>query len=403
MPATTPIAAGVAVNEPREKKHGSRAFILPGKTDTIFLVIVLVLLSIGLIMMFSASYASAYYYKGNSAHYILRQLPFAILGVIGMLAVSKFDYHILHRFSWIGYGVSLILLIIVLKMPEISGVHRWIIIGPINFQPSEIAKFAVVLLYSDVISRTSEKKMRTFKLGLLRFLLFLLPIVVLMLREPHLSGTVLICALAAVLLFIGGTNIWYFVAGTLLVAAAVVFVILDPDILKIIAQYADTRIEVWLDPFSDAQVTGFQTVQSLYAIGSGGIMGVGIGNSRQKHLYLPEPYNDFIFAIVCEELGFVGATLILAIFALLVWRGMLIAKQSRDRFGALLSAGLTAQVGIQTFLNVAVVTNTIPNTGISLPFFSYGGTSLVMLLLEMGLVLSVARHTNSNPEKSEKE
>lgn len=378
-----------------EKKKGSRkgirALFLTGRMDLTFLVIVLVLLSIGLIMMFSASYAYAYYYKGNSLHYIARQLPFAVLGVIGMLFVSKIDYNFIRKFAWPVYAVSLVLLVIVLFMPETKGVRRWIYIGSASFQPSEIAKFAVVLLFAHLIVRYGPAKMRMTRYGVGTFAILLLPVVALMILEPHLSGTVLIVLLAAVMLFVGGTHPGWFIAGSVLLVGIISIVIIYPDILTIFAHYAGTRIEVWLDPFSDPINKGFQTLQSLYAIGSGGLMGTGIGGSRQKYLYLPEPYNDFIFAIVCEELGFVGATIVICIFALLVWRGFVIAARCRDRFGSLLATGLTAQVGIQAILNIAVVTNTIPNTGISLPFFSYGGTSLLMLLGEMGIVLAVSR------------
>ena len=382
----------------RMRRRGSIPLLLSGRMDWAFFFIVLVLLSIGLIMMFSASYVSAYYYKGNSLFYIKRQLAFGVLGVIVMLAASKIDYRIFRVAAWPLYAVSIVLLVIALLMPEVKGVHRWIYIGPINFQPSEIAKFAVVLLFAHKITQKGPTQMKRIGPGFIYFAGLLLPIVFLMVKEPHLSGTLLILGLAAVMLFIGGTNIYLFIAGVIAVGLAAFVVVVHPDILTVFAKYAGTRIEVWLDPFSDPLGAGFQTLQSLYAIGSGGLMGAGIGASRQKYLYLPEPYNDFIFAVVCEELGFIGATLILCIFALLVWRGLVIASRCRDRFGSLVAAGLTAQVGIQAILNVAVVTNTIPNTGISLPFFSYGGTSLVMLLGEMGIILAISRAASLEKE-----
>ena len=382
----------------RQKKRRGIPLLLSGRMDWAFFFIVLMLLSIGLVMMFSASYVSAYYYKGDSLYYIKRQLFFGVLGVFVMIAASKIDYRVFRVGAWPLYGASIVLLVVALLMPEVKGVHRWIYIGPFNFQPSEIAKFAVVLLFAHLIVRSGPARMRRIVPGFFLFGLLLLPIVVLMVMEPHLSGTILILGLAAVMLFVGGTNIWIFLAGVAAVVGLAAIVILNPDLLTVFAHYAGTRIEVWLDPFSDPLNAGFQTLQSLYAIGSGGLMGAGIGASRQKYLYLPEPYNDFIFAVVCEELGFVGATLILCIFALLVWRGLVIASRCRDRFGSLVAAGLTAQVGIQAILNVAVVTNTIPNTGISLPFFSYGGTSLVMLLGEMGIILAVSRMASLEKE-----
>ena len=363
-----------------------------GPMDAAFLIIVLVLLSIGLIMLFSASYANAYYLRGNSMHYIARQLPFAIGGVIAMLAASRFDYRYFKPIALPLYFVTLVLLVIVLFMPPLNGARRWIFIGPVNFQPSEIAKFMIVILFASVIC-VNGAKMKTFKHGILPFVVLLAPIVFLMLKEPHLSGTVLILMISLVMMFIGGTDARWFIGGGILAVLGVAAVIANPDIMTLFTHYAGDRVTVWLGPFSDALDTGFQTVQSLYAIGSGGLMGVGIGASRQKYLYLPEPYNDFIFAIVCEELGFLGATIIILIFALLIWRGFVIAVRCQDRFGSLVAAGLTAQVGLQTLLNIAVVTNTLPNTGISLPFFSYGGTSLLMLLGEMGIILSISRNT----------
>ncbi len=358
--------------------------------DTTFLVIVLVLVSLGLIMMFSASYANAFYLRNNSLFYISRQLPFALLGVVIMIVASHVDYRIFKPLSVPLYVVTLVLLVVVLFMKPLNGARRWIFIGPLNFQPSEIAKFAVVILFASLIC-VNFQRMNTVRYGILPFLLALAPIVLLMLQEPHLSGTVLILSLGIVMMFIGGTDARWFAAGAIVATVAVAAVIFNPDLLTSLAHYAGDRIEVWLDPFSDPKDKGFQTVQSLYAIASGGLMGTGIGASRQKYLYLPEPYNDFIFAIVCEELGFVGATLIICLFALLVWRGFVIAARCPDRFGALVAAGLTAQVGIQTLLNIAVVTNSVPNTGISLPFFSYGGTSLLMLLGQMGVILSISR------------
>ena len=358
--------------------------------DTTFLVIVLVLVSLGLIMMFSASYANAFYLKNNSLFYISRQLPFALMGVTIMIMASHVDYRIFKPLSLPLYGVTLVLLVVVLFMPPLNNARRWIFIGPLNFQPSEIAKFAVVILFAS-LTCVNFQQMKTVRYGILPFVGALAPIVLLMLREPHLSGTVLILSLGIVMMFIGGTDARWFVAGAIVATVAIAAVIFNPDLLTSLAHYAGDRVTVWLDPFSDPKDKGFQTVQSLYAIASGGLMGTGIGASRQKYLYLPEPYNDFIFAIVCEELGFVGATLIICLFALLVWRGFVIASRCPDRFGALVAAGLTAQVGIQTLLNIAVVTNSVPNTGISLPFFSYGGTSLLMLLGEMGVILSISR------------
>ena len=356
--------------------------------DVPFLVILLALLCYGLIMLFSAGYAVALYRRGDAYTYIRPQLLFAALGVAAMYAASLVDYHIWHKLAWPIMGLSLILLVIVLFMPEYNGCKRWIVLpGLGTLQPSEIAKFAVVLVFSHIISLNHDR-MHSFAGGVLPFGLILGVVTVLMLLEPHLSGTLLILAIGAILMFVGGTGLrWFALAGAGGAAAVAAAVVLVPDLVP----YAQDRLATWLDPFADPLGDGHQTIQSLYAIGSGGAAGVGLGNSRQKYLYVPEPQNDFIFSILCEELGFIGAACVMLLFLLLLVRGMIIATRAADRFGALLVVGFVAQVVLQAVLNIAVVTNTIPNTGISLPFFSSGGTSLMMLLGEMGIVLSVSR------------
>ena len=374
-----------------EKLFGKKTKVTYRPMDTTFLIIVLILITTGLIMMFSASYANAYYLKdGNSTFYISRQIGAVLFGFLVMGIASMVDHRIYRLLAIPIYILTLILLVVVLFMPPLNNARRWIFIGPINFQPSEIAKFAIVILFASLICRNFQK-MRTFLYGVLPFMLLMAPIIILMRFEPHLSGIILIFMIGVIMMFIGGTHPGWYILGVSAIAVAVTAVIAKPDLLTIFAEYAGTRIEVWLDPTIDPQGKGFQTLQSLYAIASGGLMGTGIGGSRQKYLYLPEPYNDFIFAIICEELGFMGATLIICLFALLIWRGFVIAVRCPDRFGSLVAAGLTTQVGLQTLLNIAVVTNTLPNTGISLPFFSYGGTSLVMLMGEMGIILAISR------------
>ena len=358
-----------------------------GKMDITFLSIVLILFTVGLVMLFSASYAYSLEYYGNSYRFISRQ---AILGVIGvgiMLFISKINYHFWRKFAWIAFGISTILLIILLVLPPmVSGmdVKRWFVVGPINFQPSEIAKFSIILLFSSLIA-ANYNAMK--KLGFVGFLVGILGFTcVLIVAEPHLSATLLVLLIGVVLMIVGGLAKKFIVAGGLIGAAGIVVFMLSGAI-----SYVKDRLDYWIDPWADATGKGFQTIQSLLAIGSGGILGRGIGQSRQKYLWVPEPHNDFIFSIVCEELGLVGAVVIIVLFCLLVWRGFYIAMHSQDKFGALLVIGLTFQVGLQAMLNIWVVTNTIPNTGISLPFFSYGGTSLLILLAEMGIVLSVSR------------
>ena len=356
--------------------------------DLPFLLLILTLVAFGLIMLGSASWAVGLYRRGDAYAYLRPQLLFAAVGLAALWAASRVDYHIYHRLAWPLLGLSLVLLAVVLFMPEYNGCKRWIVLpGLGTLQPSEIAKFSEVLVFSHIIA-LNQSRMDQFRVGVLPFAAILGVVAVLMLLEPHLSGTLLILAIGAVLMFVGGTGLrWFGLAGAGALTALSLALVLLPDLVP----YAADRLSSWLDPFADPLGDGHQTIQSLYAIGSGGATGLGLGNSRQKHLYVPEPQNDFIFSILCEELGFVGAALVLLLFFLLLWRGLVIAVRAPDKFGALLAVGFVVQVCLQAVLNIAVVTNTIPNTGISLPFFSSGGTSLMMLLGEMGIVLSVSR------------
>lgn len=357
--------------------------------DAPLAIFVVILVVFGLVMLFSASYATAYYrFKGDSFHFIRPQAMFAGFGVVVMYIASRVDYHIFHRFAWPLMGVTIVLLIIVLFMPELNNARRWIFL-PIggNLQPSEVAKFAVIVLFAHIIS-VNHKRMKQFSYGVLPFLVILIVIAGLMLLEPHLSGTLLILGIGGIMMFVGGTGlIWFALAIAGAAAAVGGAVVLFPKLVP----YALGRIESWQNPWADALGDGHQIIQSMYAIGSGGLTGLGIGNSKQKHLYLPEPQNDFIFSVVCEELGFIGALLVILLFVALLLRGVYIAWHAKDKFGSMLVVGVIVQVTLQAVLNIAVVTKTIPNTGISLPFFSYGGTSLLMLLGEMGVVLSVSR------------
>lgn len=365
-------------------------FNTDGKMDITFLSLVLILLTIGLVMLFSASYAFSYENYGNSYRFIARQAIFAVAGVIVMLVVSTINYRIYRKFAWIFYFIVMAILIALLIMPPMlkgMDVKRWLVIGPINFQPSEFAKFAVVLLLSSLIA-ANYKLMEKF--GFVAFLLGLVAVpCALIVLEPHLSATVLVFCLGIVLLIVGGLAKKYIIGGIGVGVVGVAALIVSGAV-----SYASDRLQYWLNPWLDPSGKGFQTIQSLLAIGSGGILGRGIGQSRQKHLWVPEPHNDFIFSIVCEELGLIGAMVIIILFCLLVWRGFTIAMKANDKFGSLMAIGLTFQVGLQALLNIWVVTNTMPNTGISLPFFSYGGTSLLILLAEMGIVLSISRSTN---------
>ncbi len=357
--------------------------------DWPFATIIIILVTFGLVMVFSASTAYAYYrMDGDSFYYIRQQALFAVTGIFLMFAISFFDYHLLQKFAWPIMGVTFILLVVVLFMEPINGARRWINIGITTFQPSEIAKFAIIIIFAHIISVNYEK-MKTFKYGVLPFLVILGCVAGLMIAEPHLSGTILILGIGASMMFVGGTNPVYYILAILALVGLVVAVLYFNLI-----PYAWDRIHYWRDPFSDPSDNAYQTIQGMYAISSGGLFGLGIGNSRQKHLYVPEPANDFIFAILCEELGFVGAMLVIFLFLFLLMRGLYIAFNAKDKFGCMVVVGIVVQIILQAALNIAVVTNTIPNTGISLPFFSYGGTSLLMLLCEIGVVLSVSRQSS---------
>lgn len=371
---------------PRPIHTKLKMFSIRAGIDLPFFGLTLLILGIGLIMLFSSSYAYALAYKRDSLYYLKRQLIWALAGVVVMLGVSYFDYHKLHKLAIPLLLLSYALLVAVLFLPTYANAKRWIYIGSASFQPSEITKFALILTYAHFMS-IYYKNMTRFLTGIMPYVLIFGSTAMLLLLEPHLSCTMIIFAITVLMMFFGGVKVRWF--ALLLIALGIIgYIALFTDLIP----YASTRIEVWRDPFGyPNKDASHQTRQSLYAIGSGGLLGLGLGNSRQKYLYLPEPQNDFIFSVVCEELGLVGAVLILALFALLVWRGAVIALRAPDKFGTLLAMGLISQVGLQVLLNVAVVSNTIPNTGISLPFFSYGGTSLLMLLGEMGIVLSVSR------------
>ncbi len=382
----------------RRIKHS--LFSLGYGLDMPLFIFIMVLLAVGLVMLFSASYAYSYYNKGgDSFYYIKRQGIFAIAGVAAMLVVSTFDYHRFHGLAFLIYGVAILLLGMVLLFGKVLKLEsiappqgdaiRWLQLGPIGFQPSEVAKFAVITLCAHYISQHIDE-MGTLRYGVLPFLLIVgLPAALVML-ENHLSGTIILLGLGVILMFLGGTKLRYFVVGGVLVVGALLFLVVTKG------GYQMDRITVWLNPFGEDvdRDLAWQTRQSLYAIGSGGLLGVGLGQSRQKYLYLPEPQNDFIFAIICEELGMVGALVVIILFSLLIWRGMYVSLHAKDKFGMLLGLGITFQVGIQAVLNICVVTNTVPNTGISLPFFSYGGTALLMLLGEMGILLNISRSAN---------
>lgn len=357
--------------------------------DAGFFTIVMILLGIGVVMVLSSSYARAYYDPGgvtggNAAYYFVRQFIFALLGVAAMLLASRLPMELYRRYAFHFLALTLVLLMLVpIIGVKANGSRRWLGVGGLTLQPSELAKLAVILAFSVMICRTREK-MRTFKYGILPFVGVLAVIIALLILEPHFSASIIIIAIGGVMMFLGGVGLGWF-------AAAIGTVLGALTILLTFFPYASSRINTWRDPFSSASDEGYQIVQSLYSIGSGGLSGLGLGASRQKFLYLPEEHNDFIFSVVCEELGFIGAALILALFAMLILRGYWIAVHSRDRFNFLVCAGISTLLAIQVILNVSVVTNLLPCTGISLPLFSYGGTALLIQLGEMGIILSASR------------
>ena len=354
--------------------------------DIIFLILVLLLLTVGLGMLYSASHAQSEYDTSYeiSTRYLQKQAVCAAIGLVAMYFFSRIPAQVWYRMAWPLYGVSIVLLLCVLLVgEEVNGAKRWINLAGIQFQPSEIAKFTMILLFAR-LSRGFGKKAKDFRYGVLGFGAALLGILVPLALEKHLSAIMLMGMVAVVMMFIAGTHPKWLLAGA---GAAVLFVLVYIQFMG----YAGDRVTAWLHPESDPGDTGYQILQSLYAIGSGGLFGLGLGKSKQKYLYLPFQYNDYIFAIICEELGLFGSVLIIVLFALTILRGYWIALRASDRFSTAFAAGLVTLIAVQTILNLAVVTNLLPSTGIALPFFSYGGTALAVNLGEMGIVLSISR------------
>ena len=359
----------------------------PGATvDIPFLVLVLILLAVGLVMLYSASYAQSEYDTGYeiSTRYLQKQAVCAAIGLVAMWGFSQIPAGLWYRLAWPLYGVSIVLLLSVLVIgEEVNGARRWINLAGIQFQPSEVAKFTMILLFAR-LTRTFGPDAVKFRYGVLGFGMALMGILVPLALEKHLSAFMLMGMVAVVMMFVAGTHVKWLLAGA---GAAVVFVIIYVSFMG----YAGDRITAWLHPEADPGDTGYQILQSLYAIGSGGVFGLGLGKSKQKYLYLPFQYNDYIFAIICEELGLFGALLIMVLFSMTILRGYWIALRASSRFSTVLAAGLVTLIAVQTILNLGVVTNLLPSTGIALPFFSYGGTALAVNLGEMGIVLSISR------------
>ena len=379
-----------------------------GQMDMPFFLLVVVLVILGLIMLLSASYPTAIYdikhiTGGDAFYYFKRQAVFAAGGIVVMILVSRLNYQGLKDMTWLVLILAFVCMALV-RVPGIghyaNGAYRWLEY-PIQWQPSELGKFALILFFAARLSKRDERRPLEFsrrtvfgrfldlleRLGffeLIPYMLIIIIMVGLLAIEPHMSATIQMLVIAASILFAAGIRVGWFVAGGAVAAAGLTYIMLATD-------YMSSRLAMWRDPWSDPLDKGLQAIQSLMAIGSGGLTGLGLGQSRQKFLYLPEPQNDFVFSIVCEELGFIGAVLVLLLFALLILRGYWLALHARDKFGSLIIVGITTLFAFQVFANVAVVTNLFPVTGISLPFFSYGGTALLIQLAEMGLVLSISR------------
>ncbi len=379
------------VVKPSKWKSFKDTYFLTGSIDIPFLGLTIALLTIGLIMLFSASYPYAYYYKDSSYYYFIRQILFAVAGLVAMLLMSKINYKILKAIYKPVFVVTIALLVIVLfHHTNVQNFKRWIPLGPVTIQPSDLAKFTIILTLAVYISKY-YKKMKTMKYGILIPIGIIAIFCGLIYLEHHLSCTILMFFIGACLMFAGGSDWKLFAFGLAVIVLLGFLVVSFPTLIE---NYAGKRIVAWLDKDYDPLNGRWQTNNSLYAIGSGGFFGVDLGKTHQKYINVSAPQNYFIFSIVCEELGFLGAAIIIALFAALVIRGLIIASRCKDKFGSLLIIGIVAQIGLQVVLNILVVTDTLPNTGFAFPFFSYGGTAIFMLLFEIGVVLSISRKTN---------
>ena len=361
-----------------KKKVKTYSSFLNNSIDFTLLIVLLILLALGLTMVLSASSPKSLSDYGTSYHFFIRQLIFALVGLGLMMIISKIDYRFYQKFYKISWIVSVILLVLVLLIgKEVNESKRWIeITSSLSFQPSEIVKFLMIVFYAGILTRNRDE-LGNFWMGLVKHVCMIAPIIVLLLLEPHFSVSIVIIGTCCVMMIMAGCKFWQFAAagGAIGVPAIVAMVMM--------ADYRLVRVNTFLDPWSDPKGAGWQVIQSLYAIGSGGLFGLGLGEGNQKYLYLSEPQNDFIFAILAEELGFVGCVFVIILFAILIWRGILIAMKAPDMFGSLMAIGIISLIAIQVIINIAVVTSSMPVTGMPLPFFSYGGTSLLILLCEV--------------------
>lgn len=368
------------------------------QVDFVLIIIIIILLSFGIVMVLSASAPSALAETGDSYTYVTKQAIFAVGGLAIMWFVSKIDYRIYKKFYWLIYWCSVGVLLLVL-IPGIGinagGARRWINVGFSQFQPSEITKIGMIIFYAGYLSEHKED-LRSFKKGFIYPLLWLMPpVLIALFIQNHLSVGIVMSAITFVMMLMAGCRLLYFILSGLVVGGGGIAALFAYFSMAGDSAGSDnfrlSRILNYMDPWQDPTGQGWQTIQSLYAIGSGGLFGVGLGESKQKYLYVSEPQNDFIFSILAEELGSVGCVVVIVLFALFIWRGILIAMKAPDMFGSLLATGITTLVMVQVVINIGVVTNTIPNTGMSLPFFSAGGTALVMLLGMCGILLNISK------------
>lgn len=377
----------------KNKKTNEKVSVfLNNSIDYTLLITVLLLLSMGLIMVLSASSPTALSEGRSSYAYFIRQALFAGIGIVAMIVISKIDYRIYKKFYLIAYLASILLLVAVMAIgKEANGAKRWIYITKsLSFQPSEFVKLFMIIFFATILTKNKDS-LKDFFNGWIKHLIMLVPIIGLLLIEPHLSASIVIIAICMIMMFLAGCKLWQIVVPGVVIGIPA-FLIGVFKIKKF--AHALKRITTFMNPWEDKLGAGWQVTQSLYAIGSGGVFGLGLGQSKQKYLYLPEPQNDFIFSVMAEELGFVGCAFVIILFAVLIWRGILAAMKAPDMFGSLLAVGITSLIGIQAVINIAVVTSSMPATGMPLPFFSYGGTALFILLCEVGILLNVSRAGN---------
>lgn len=370
----------------KQKKIRTFSSFLKNSVDYTLVITILVLLAFGLVMVLSASSPTALSESGNSYKYFIKQLIFAGAGLFAMYIISKIDYRFYQKFYKHAWVFALVLLVMVIAVgKEVNEAKRWIYITEsLSFQPSEIVKFLMIVFYAGILVK-NRNELGKYGKGFIKHMCFLAPIIALLLLQPHFSASVVIVGVCTTMMIVAGCKLWHFVVTAVTVGI--------PGIIGLIimAPYRLARVTTFIDPWQDAAGKGWQVIQSLYAIGSGGLFGAGLGESKQKYLYIPEPHNDFIFSVLAEEIGFIGCTVVIILFAIFIWRGILIAMRSPDMFGSLVAIGITAMVAIQVIINIAVVTSSMPATGMPLPFFSYGGTALFILLCQMGVLLNISR------------